>query len=221
MDGDLGYWLRAASILSGQQATAQKPSLQGLLSQRLQDYSQATSSTTEAANVTACDLTEFDLKLRTAAEALRTLQGLHNNCTVLPLTEAPTFGARDVKSITLLAGVLAHWGLTPYINVNLLSPGLLKVHEPAMSSANQEARLSELQERVRSVLELVVASPTSSQPSTSQNRLLSAEQQLAKLLIPSLVPVLFPALAELSFGRDSSDDSRRFVQLLSVYVSCF
>ncbi|GAA5832075.1 hypothetical protein JCM11251_002808 [Rhodosporidiobolus azoricus] len=212
-----------------------KPSLSSVLAARLDAYRSLSANSGIHDETLTSDRSEKNLQRLTAAAALELLEQLadytrshapppppstSSSSTAHPSPvppPPPMFGARDIKVIGMLAGIVGRWGIAEVAGLGGLAgeKGGRKLNEPKIQevtaedeeeeeSANvgeRKKRLSTLVHRVlSSVLGFSPSVPVSTPPSRTDS-----EKQFISLVLPQLLVPLVGGLVLLSQGGEGDE----------------
>lgn len=197
--------LTRAQLLLGLTAPTQKPQSQTLvdvLSSRLDAYRQLDDTTTAQ----AVQQTDTQLQRQTAQAALDLLTAIAHLATKdFPSTSAnhgpPLFGARDIKAIGMLAGVLGRWGVQADLEVAQQKPKIAEIEEE-----QEEDRRTRLLQTVRRIVEEVLQLDlAAAQPAQATRS--DSSRQLVQLVLSQFLGPLTGALVELSAGKGDEGEN--------------
>lgn len=205
MPPQLKSTLAACSLLVGvaeppPKLTSQKDSLSSILLRRLQGFHDQLGLVQ-----LPTDPTERQLKLTTAQAASKALQLIASlveersepaasTSTAQNAPQAPVFGVRDVKVLSMLSGIVARWGVGLKVDEGVLPSGLVD-RPPPRSKITELVEEGEdtgdpLSETVQGLLHLTRISKDSSE----------GAKQLAGIVAPQVLLPLIGGLVQLGYA---------------------
>jgi hypothetical protein len=196
---DMKEILQAGSILAGQakSSTPAATSLSQVLRARLVQYG--------IDGGTLADASEERLKWLTAEAALQVLVAVRAAFNALKPDGAPVFGSRDIKVLSVLASIVARWGLALMLDGNVLPEEFREGTKGKIGE--QEAR--QLPEAIALVTRCLNLDQVEGAP--------VEPEELLNLLMPQFLPVYLPAL--LQWRRQGSKVADGLLEKVLNFVS--